>query len=248
VPAAHAAAIVFDLLTAVGLVALGRRLRTGEGGRTLGIALAFAWLAYPFTLYTMNANANDSLIAALGVAAMLALSSPPARGALVALGAAAKFGSAALAPLFATGTGERRGRSALIFALAFVVVIAILVLPFLPDGGLREFYDRTLGYQASRSSPFSVWGLAPSLDFLRPAARAVAAGLAVAVAFWPGRKNATQVAAFAAAVLIAVQLGATHWFYFYVVWFLPFVLAALFAAQPAGISRSASPAAPGSAS
>ena len=51
-------------------------------------------------------------------------------------------------------------------------------------------------------------------------------------------------------MLIAVQLGATHWFYFYVVWFLPLVLAALFvaqrgeAAQP--IRRLA--AAPGSAS
>ena len=66
VPAAHAAAIAFDLLTALGLLALGRRLRPGRDGRTLGIALAFAWLAYPFTLYTMNANANDSLIAATG--------------------------------------------------------------------------------------------------------------------------------------------------------------------------------------
>ena len=53
---------------------------------------------------------------------------------------------------------------------------ALLVLPFLPDGGLREFYDRTLGYQASRSSPFSVWGLAPSLDFLRPVERARGGG------------------------------------------------------------------------
>jgi hypothetical protein len=52
VPAAHAAAIAFDLLTALGLLALGRRLRPGRDGRTLGIALAFAWLAYPFTLYT----------------------------------------------------------------------------------------------------------------------------------------------------------------------------------------------------
>ena len=66
VPAAHAAAIAFDLLTALGLLALGRRLRPGRDGRTLGVALAFAWLAYPFTLYTMNANANDSLIAAIG--------------------------------------------------------------------------------------------------------------------------------------------------------------------------------------
>jgi hypothetical protein len=252
VPAAHAAAIVFDLLTAIGLVALGRRLRPGSAGSALGVSLAFAWLAYPFTLYTMNANANDSLIAAVGVGAMLALSSPPGRAAMLALGTAAKFGSAALAPLFATATGERRWRSALVFSAVFVVVCAVLILPFLPDGGLREFYDRTLGYQASRSSPFSVWGLAPSLDFLRPVARAIAAGLAVAVAWWPRRKSPIQVAALAAAVLIAVQLGATHWFYFYVVWFLPFVLAALFASQPDGrapaASRSGSRAVPGSAS
>ena len=26
-------------------------------------------------------------------------------------------------------------------------------------GGLHAFYDRTLGFQASRGSPFSVWGL-----------------------------------------------------------------------------------------
>ncbi len=182
VPAAHAAAIAFDLLTALGLLALGRRLRPGPDGSALGISLAFAWLAYPFTLYTMNANANDSLVAATLVGAMLALRSPPLRAGALALGAAAKFGSAALAPLFATGTGERRWRSALVFSVAFAVVAALLVLPFLPDGGLHEFYDRTLGYQASRSSPFSVWGLAPSLDFLRPIERAGAVLLALAVA------------------------------------------------------------------
>ncbi|HSF03488.1 MAG TPA: glycosyltransferase 87 family protein [Solirubrobacterales bacterium] len=249
VPAAHAAAIAFDLLTALGLLALGRRLRPGGQGRTLGIALAFAWLAYPFTLYTMNANANDSLIAAIGVGAMLVLASPPARGAVVALASGAKFGPAALAPLFATGTGERRWRSAVVFGIAFCAVSALLVLPFLPDGGPRELYDRTLGYQASRSSPFSVWGLSPSLDFLRPLARAGAIALALAVALWPRRKTPAQVAALAAAVLIAVQLGATHWFYFYVVWFLPLVLLALFVAQRGeGLSRSSSEAAPGSAS
>jgi glycosyl transferase family 87 len=248
VPAAHAAAIAFDLLTALGLLALGRRLRPGEHGRTLGIALAFGWFAYPFTLYTMNANANDSLIAAIGVGAMLVLASPPARGAMVALGSATKFGPAALAPLFATGTGERRWRSAIVFGIAFLAVSALLILPFLPDGGLRELYDRTLGYQASRSSPFSIWGLAPSLDFLRPIERAGAIALAFAVALWPVRKTPAQVAALAAAVLIAVQLGATHWFYFYVVWFLPLVLAALFVAQRGeGLSASSSAADPGSA-
>jgi hypothetical protein len=189
------------------------------------------------------------LVAALLVAAMLALTSPAARGAALSLAAAAKFGPAALAPLFATGTGERRWRSAIVFAVAFLAVAVVVTVPFVPDGGLSELYDRTLGYQAARSSPFSVWGLAPSLDFLRPVARAAAVALALAVAFWPARKTPAQVAALAAAVVIAVQFGATHWFYFYVVWFLPLVLAALFVEQRGEpVSRSASPAAPGSAS
>ena len=231
VGAAHAAAICFDLACAIGLIALGRRLRAGDEGRALGLALGFAWLACPWTLYAMNANANDALIAALGVGALLALRSPPARGALIALAAAAKFGPAALAPLFATADSERRWRGALLFAIAFVVVVVVVTVPFIPDGGLRELYDRTLGYQAARGSPFSVWGQAPSLDSVQPLVRALAVLLAVGVAFVPRTKDALQVAALAAAVTIAVQLTASHWFYFYVVWFLPFVLVAVFASQ-----------------
>jgi hypothetical protein len=147
---------------------------------------------------------------------------------MVALASAAKFGPAALAPLLATGTGERRWRSAVVFGFAFIAACAALLIPFLPPGGVREFYDHTIGYQASRSSPFSVWGQAPSLHFLQPVERVGAALLAIAVAVWPRRKSAAQIAALAAAVVIAVQLAATHWFYFYVVWFLPLVLAATF--------------------
>ena len=44
----------------------------------------------------------------------------------------------------------------------------------------------------------------------------------------PRAKSAVQVAALAVAVIVAVQVGATHWFYFYVVWFLPLYLAAAF--------------------
>jgi len=231
VGAAHAASIAFDLACVIGLVALGRRLREGEEGRALGWALAFAWVACPWTLYTMNANANDALIAALGIGALLTLRSAPARGALTALAAAAKFGPAAIAPLFATADPERRWRGALWFSIAFVAIAALVTLPFVPDGGLRELYDRTLGYQATRSSPFSVWGQAPSLDFAQPVVRVLAAALAIAVAFVPRRKTAVQVAALAVAVTIAVQLTASHWFYFYVVWFLPFALVASFASQ-----------------
>jgi Glycosyltransferase family 87 len=236
VPAAHAAAIAFDLLTALGLILLGRRILPREGW-SLGLALAWAWLACPWTLYAMNANANDSLVAMLLVGAMLALTSAPARGALVALAAAAKFGPAALAPLFATGTSERRVRSAIVFGIAFAVVTVAVFAPFVPDGGLGELYDRTLGYQASRSSPFSVWGLAPSLDPLQSVTRAAALALALAVAFVPRRKGALQVAALATAIIVAVQLGATHWFYFYVVWFLPLYLVATCGAYKAALRR-----------
>ena len=138
----------------------------------------------------------------------------------------------------------------MIFGVFFVAVSAALVVPFLPPDGVRGFYDHTLGYQAARSSPFSVWGQAPSIHFLQPVERVGAAVLALAVAFWPRRKNAAQVAALAAAVVIAVQLGATHWFYFYVVWFLPLALAASFWAQQeprAAPTRSESGALPASA-
>src|SRR6185436_15440714 len=111
-PAAHAAAIVFDLAV-VGLLYLcGRRLRGGREGRNLGIALAFAWLAYPYTLYALDANGgNDALVAALLVAALIVFASPVKRGLAIALGAAVKFGPLALAPMFAAGSGDRRIRS-----------------------------------------------------------------------------------------------------------------------------------------
>ena len=46
-PAAHGAALAFDLITLFGLVLLGRRLRSGREGRELGLALGFAWAFLP---------------------------------------------------------------------------------------------------------------------------------------------------------------------------------------------------------
>ncbi|HUG36743.1 MAG TPA: glycosyltransferase 87 family protein, partial [Candidatus Limnocylindrales bacterium] len=107
-PAAHALAIFFDLLVVGLLYLVGRRLRGGEQGTALGVALAFAWLAYPYTLYALNVNGNDAIVVAALLGALLALGSAPARAAVLALGAAAKFGPLALVPLFAAGRGERR--------------------------------------------------------------------------------------------------------------------------------------------
>jgi branched-subunit amino acid transport protein AzlD len=231
VPAARAAALGFELLTALALFGLGRRIRPGPEGSTLGIALAYAWLAYPFTMYTLGSSFNDGLVALLVVCCLLVISSPPARGAASALAGLTKFGPLALAPLFAAGHGERRARSLVLFAAAFLVIAAVVILPLLPEGGFRELYDRTFGYQASRGSPFSVWGQAPSLDFLQTLSKAFAVALAALLFFVPRRRSTVQLAALAAALLIAVQVTANHWFYPYAVWFAPLVLVAAFALQ-----------------
>jgi chromate transport protein ChrA len=96
---------------------------------------------------------------------------------------------------------------------------------------VRELYDRTIGYQAGRPSPFSVWGQVDSLGWLQEVVKAAAGALALIAAFVPRRPDLRQTAALGAAILIAVELTATHWFYLYVVWFVPFVFAALFAAH-----------------
>jgi hypothetical protein len=233
--AARAAALGFELLTAGALFLLGRSLRRGrEGeptqeGTTLGIALAYAWLAYPFTLYTLGSSFNDSLVALLIVCCVLVLSSAPARGVASALAGLTKFGPLILVPLFAVGRGERGARAMVLFGLGFLATAAIVTVPLLPHGDFRELYDRTLGYQASRGSPFSVWGQAPSLHFLQTASKVFALALAVLFFFVPTRRTTIQIAALAAALLIAVQVTANHWFYPYVVWFAPLVLVALFA-------------------
>jgi hypothetical protein len=239
-PAAHGAAIMFDLVTLLGLVLLGRRLRPGREGRDLGIVLGFAWAAFPYALFSLESNANDSIVAMFTVLAMLALTLAPARQGLsaagsavaIGLGAAAKFAPLALAPLFASGTGEGRSarlRSWLVFGSALVAVLVLSFLPFVPDGGLKELYDRTLGYQASRPSPFSIWGQEDSLAPLHTAMKVGAVALALLVAVVPRRRGPLQVAALGAAVLVAVELAVTHWFYLYVVWFAPLALVALLA-------------------
>jgi Glycosyltransferase family 87 len=227
--AARAAAVSFDLLVILGLLLLGSRLRPGRDGRHLGIALAYAWSAYPFSLYALQANTNDALIAALLVFALAALSSAPLRGLLLGLAAAAKFAPLALAPLLLTGT-RRSAREAALFAVVLAATVSVAVLANLPDGGLREFWDATLGYQLSRESPFSVWGLHPSLGWTQTLVKVGAVLLALGVAVWPRQRNLRQLAALGAAVIIAIQLGASYWFYLYIVWFAPLALAAVMSA------------------
>jgi hypothetical protein len=244
-PAGHAAAILFDLVAVAGLFMLGRRFRGGREGMWLGVTLAFAWVAYPYTAYVLQANANDSLVAALLVWAFVAFASPLARGALLALAAATKFAPLALAPLFAAGErgfAERpRLRPALAFAAASAVVIGLTLAHPAVDPGLATFWDRTVESQLDRDSPFSIWGQEDELDWLQTAVRLGAVALALAVAFLPRERSLPQVAALAGAVLVAVQLAADHWFYLYVVWFFPLVIVALLNWEPAAAPARSSP-------
>ena len=244
-PGAHAAALAFDLGTLALLVLLGRRLRPGEEGRRLGLALGYAWASYPYALYVLASNANDSLVALGVVAALLALESPARRGAALALVAAAKFAPLLLVPLWATGRGPARGRAWLPFALAFVVAWALVWVPFLPAGGIEQVWERTLWSQLDRESPFSVWGRWPELRAVQIAVEAATVAGALALAWRPRERTPGQVAALGAALLVALQIATTHWFYLYVVWWAPLTFVALFAlhsTDPAREEREAAPA------
>jgi hypothetical protein len=229
-PAAHFAAVVFDLLTIACLFLLGRRIR----GPSLGIVLAYAWAAYPFTLYASSTNSNDALVALLLVVTLLLAGRPMARGASAALAGLTKFAPLALAPLFARTPrdvkrdGLRPGPVSFVgYALAFVLTAAVVLLPVLVGGDLRIFWDHTIAFQRDRESPFSIWGLWSGLDGLQTAVQVGAVLLALAVGVWPRRPTLVQMAACGAAVLIALQLGVTYWFFLYVVWFFPLAIVAL---------------------
>jgi hypothetical protein len=217
-PAAHAAALGFDLACLAGLWLAGRRL----GGRDLGLLLAYLWVACPFTLLAVNSGANDALVGALVLGAFLTLGHPAARGALAVCAGLTKFAPLGLVPLFVT-----YGRGRLVSLLAAAGTGMLIMAPVALGPGLVRFWDRTLGFQSGRDSPFSIWGLYGGLDGLQAGMTLAAAGLALAVAFVPRQRDELTLSALAAAVLIALQLTVTHWFYLYLVWFLPPMLIAL---------------------
>jgi hypothetical protein len=261
----------------------------------MGIALAYAWAAYPFTLFALESNSNDTLVAVLVLAAVLVASSSPARGVFAALAGLAKFAPLALAPLLCTyglvGSSDRAGsdgpgdlsapgvsggasrsgvpsaarrplRTVLLFSGAFLLTVAVVAIPALTHDSLHTIYERTLVYQSHRESPFSIWGLygiaptggpaaAPWLSGVQGAVEVVAVVFALALALLPRRADLVGLAACAAAVLIAVQLGIDHWFYLYIPWFFGLVMLALlgrlsWAPEPPR-RREQADAAPGSA-
>ncbi len=233
-PAAHAAAIFFDFLAVAALWALGRAVR----GAWLGVLLAYMWCSFPLTFLVLNTNANDALVCAVVAVLLLSVGRPWTCGAVTAAAALTKFAPLILAPLAWTHAGGLRlgggndldscahvtwrpGRAQLSFAAATLGATAALLAPVAVIGGLGPFAERTLAFQAARDSPFSIWGLYDLPPALQTGTQVAVLFLAVAVAWFPRRRDTVVVSALAAAVLIAAQLGLSHWFYTYVTWFLP---------------------------
>ncbi len=235
--AARLAALFFDLLTAVLLFALGRQVR----GPTMGIALAYAWLAFPFTLYTGGLGANDSMVAAALVGTLLVARSPFRRGAMTAVAAWTKLTPLVLVPVLAgcNPTGRDRRRQMFAFGAAFALASAIVFVPALAHSSTSTFVTRTFGFQISRTPGYSIWERLDSgilfgssawvktvSDVAHGLITALVGGFAVVLLWAPKRQDVVGLAAASAAVMIAVQLCNGYYSFTYILWFAPLVLIA----------------------
>ena len=218
-PAAHATSILWDLLCLLGLALVGRRLGGPRDGSRLAATLAFAWVAWPFTQYASNSNTNDLIQPALLVWGFYFASSPVARGAFPALGSWTKFAPLLLVPLWSgyPETARPRPRTLFLLGFALATVLAFFVLFFEPSPlhAARVFYERTVGWQIDRDSPFSLWdwgqyharGL-PDLHLVQFALQVLLLVGALALWRWPRRRSALQLAAFTAVAADRVRARA----------------------------------------
>jgi hypothetical protein len=232
-PAVHFTAILFDLLTLLGLWLVGRRF----GGPRLAAVLAFAWAAYPFTQYVSNSNTNDAIMPCLLVWGFWLVSAPVARGVLAAAAGWTKFAALIVAPLWLTYPGWKPSRR---FAAGFVAgtlaVFSILLLDPHPIHEAVVFWNRTIRWQIGRDAPWSLWdwgqyharGL-PNLHVVQRVLQVALVVAALAVAVVPRRKSPLQLAALTAALIAGFELVQTYWLYTYIPWFYPFAALALLA-------------------
>jgi hypothetical protein len=236
--AARLATLGFDLLTAVLLFVLGRRL----GGAALGVRLTFAWLAVPLTLYSVSVSFNDGLVAATLVAALLCLDRPARRGVAIALAAWTKFTPLALVPLMLVAGRAPDRRTLVRFGAGFVATSLIVFVPAVAHDSVQTIVSRTVGFQAGRSGSASIWALFDGgISFAHPAWTTVAskvvhgllvaatAAVAVALPRLPLRRDIAGVAAAGAAVMILLMMCVSYLALGYALWFLALALVAILA-------------------
>ena len=155
-PAVHFTSILFDLLAILGLALVGRRF----GGPRLAATLAFAWVAWPFTQYASSSNTNDAIAAGAAHLGLPRADEPgrPRRGRRGLGLDEVRVAARCCRSGSATPRRAADARSTVLgFAVTTVLVFFVLFLEPSPWHAARVFYDRTVGFQIGRDSPFSLW-------------------------------------------------------------------------------------------
>lgn len=119
-----------------------------------------------------------------------------------------------------------------IWIVVFGLTLFLAMQPVLLKGDLGFFWTDSITYQADRVTPFSIWGLWGGLGLIQHVLEAGVVVMAVLLAVVPRRRGPVEVAALAAAVLVALELTANYWLYPYILWFFPLVCVAVFAGPP----------------
>lgn len=251
ITAARLAALFFALLTAALLFALGRQVR----GPTTGLTLAYAWLAFPFTLYSGGLAANDSMVAAALVGTLLAARAPARRGVMAALAASTKLSPLALVPVMISHSpaARPRRRAMLTFGAAFLLASAAVLVPTLLHSSVSTFVTRTFGYQLNRPAGFTIWErlnldtLTGAASWIKPASQvahgliiALTGAFAIALLWAPKREDAVGLAGASAAVVSAVLICDGYYSFTYILWLAPLVLVALILSRDERAARPSS--------
>ena len=187
-PAAHGAAIAFDLLTLGGLLLLGPRAAAGPRGRGAGRGARLRLGRVP--LHAVRAR--DELERHAGGAGCVARAARAYARAVGRRRAASRSGSARR-----RSSPRSRWRRCSRAGVGRVVLRGSRSsrrwrspwCPFVPDGGLRELYDRTIGYQAAAARRSASGARSTSLGWLQTVVKVAAAGAGAAVAFVPRRRE-----------------------------------------------------------
>ena len=232
-PTAHLTAILWDLLTILGLWFVGLRF----GGPRLGAVLAFAWAAYPFTQYVSNSNTNDAIMPCFLVWAFWLISRPVGRGILAAASGWTKFASLVVAPLWLTyPTGRPSRRFAAGFAAGTLAVFSVLLLEPHPLHEVAVLWHRTVGYQLGRDAPWSLWDWrqyhARGLPDLHVVQRILQVALLVGafgVTIRPRINSPLRLIALTAVLLAGFELVQTYVLSYFadIPWFVPFAATTL---------------------
>jgi hypothetical protein len=215
------------ILTAV---LAARALASGTDQR---LRLLIAMLAFPPLLGVAASGANDLLVAAALLWAVIVFERPGWSAALLACGVWCKVAPVIALPTWISrfrGTQLRRA----LWAAAGVSLLVLAATAIL--GGSAGLGDMAQGlrFQFERSSSHSIWVLS-GLHGLRLLAEACAVGLiclSVVLVRCDHQlaRSPQRLCALMAVAMIAVQLASDYWSYSYLPWMLPLVLVALIGA------------------